>query len=190
MLKKVAKTSSTSAPPQGFTAGQLAEIIRGPDDPDSIAVLGAPADRSTVNERIRHWTRLGLLSPIGPERYPGTGVHRRYDAGAAIDAAVLNALADGRIQVREDTIFALKQAREAFLHWKENAGQQRSIYFLTIAGRDSFWDDSARPMAARPIASPVRIQVCLDSIFEPLSRRLETGNIKISRRGRKPAQVE
>jgi hypothetical protein len=189
MLKTVETSPLPSSPSQGFTAGELAEIVRGPDDPDTVAVLGAPADRSTINERIRHWTRLGLLSPLGPERYPGTGVHRRYGAEVAVDAAILNALADGRIQVREDTIFALEQARQAFLDWKMSAGAGH-IYFLTVDGRNSFWEDISRPMEARPIASAVRIQVCLNTIFDTLSRRLESGDIKTKRRGRKPARAK
>jgi DNA-binding transcriptional MerR regulator len=55
-------------------------------------------DKARLVERLRHWTREGLLSPIG-ERRPGTGRHRRYSESAVFDAAVLSALADRGIQV-------------------------------------------------------------------------------------------
>ncbi len=44
-------------------------------------------------ERIRHWTREGLLRPVG-ERNPGTGKHRRYNNDAVLQAAILNAFTD------------------------------------------------------------------------------------------------
>jgi hypothetical protein len=46
-------------------------------------------DVATVTERVRRWTKLGLL--IGSA--PGRGGTQRYDHGTIIDAAVLNALA-------------------------------------------------------------------------------------------------
>jgi hypothetical protein len=49
-----------------LTVGQIAEQ------------LGALApDAAETRERIRHWTREGLLSPIA-SHHSGTGKHRKY----------------------------------------------------------------------------------------------------------------
>ena len=40
-------------------------------------------DLPSTIERIRHWTREGLLTPVG-ERNPGTGHKRRYDEEAVV----------------------------------------------------------------------------------------------------------
>jgi DNA-binding transcriptional MerR regulator len=59
-----------------------------------------PRKRETVVlvERIRHWTREGLITPIG-EKNPGTGQHREYHEDVLPDVALLNILADTGIQV-------------------------------------------------------------------------------------------
>lgn len=50
-------------------------------------------------ERIRHWTREGLLSPAG-EKNPGTGRARLYDESAFRKAKVLNSLTECGFTVR------------------------------------------------------------------------------------------
>jgi DNA-binding transcriptional MerR regulator len=50
-------------------------------------------------ERIRHWTREGLLSPAG-EKNPGTGRARFYDETAFRKARVLNSLTECGFTVR------------------------------------------------------------------------------------------
>ena len=50
-------------------------------------------------ERIRHWTREGLLSPAG-EKNPGTGRARLYDEAAFRKARVLNSLTECGFTVR------------------------------------------------------------------------------------------
>jgi DNA-binding transcriptional MerR regulator len=50
-------------------------------------------------ERIRHWTREGLLTPAG-ERNPGTGRARFYDEAAFRKAKVLNSLTELGFTVR------------------------------------------------------------------------------------------
>jgi hypothetical protein len=66
---------------RALTAGEIAERIRESDDED-LRVIG---------ERLRHWTRSGLLKPIG-EQNPGTGHHLRYPERALVDAAILSRL--------------------------------------------------------------------------------------------------
>jgi DNA-binding transcriptional MerR regulator len=50
-------------------------------------------------ERIRHWTREGLLTPAG-EKNPGTGRSRRYGDDAVRKARVLNSLTELGFTVR------------------------------------------------------------------------------------------
>jgi DNA-binding transcriptional MerR regulator len=50
-------------------------------------------------ERVRHWTREGLLSPVG-EKNPGTGRARLYDESAFRKARVLNSLTESGVTVR------------------------------------------------------------------------------------------
>jgi len=50
------------------------------------------ADRATTIERLRYWTREGLLDTAGDQN-PGTGRRRLYDDAVIYDAAVLDALA-------------------------------------------------------------------------------------------------
>jgi len=61
-------------------------------------LIDAPEHQAVLVERIRHWTREGLIKPIG-EKNPGTGRHRKYEHTVLVDVAVLNALAGLGIQV-------------------------------------------------------------------------------------------
>ena len=64
-----------------------------------LALLAAkPGKRGALIERIRHWTREGLIRPLG-EKNPGTGRHRRYEEYTLAEVAILNALADLGVQV-------------------------------------------------------------------------------------------
>jgi hypothetical protein len=66
---------------QGLTAGDIADRIRERDDEDLRA----------IGERLRHWTKEGLLKPIGKQN-PGTGNRLRYPERALVDAAILSRL--------------------------------------------------------------------------------------------------
>ena len=50
-------------------------------------------------DRVRHWTREGLLSPVG-DKNPGTGRARLYDKSAVRKARVLNSLTECGVTVR------------------------------------------------------------------------------------------
>jgi DNA-binding transcriptional MerR regulator len=81
-----------------FTVSQIAEI------------LVEPAYQPALIERIRHWTREGLVHPVGAKN-PGTGRHREYEDPALVEIAVLEALADLGLQIRQQHS-ALKILRE------------------------------------------------------------------------------
>jgi DNA-binding transcriptional MerR regulator len=61
-------------------------------------LAGRREERLALVERIRHWTREGLITPIG-EKNPGTGRHREYHEDVLPDVALLNRLARAGIQV-------------------------------------------------------------------------------------------
>src|SRR5690242_8780479 len=50
-------------------------------------------DLGAVVDRLRNWTKEGLLEPIG-ERNPGTGRKRLYPEQTIIDAALLTVLTE------------------------------------------------------------------------------------------------
>lgn len=61
--------------------------------------LGDNMNEAQLVERVRAWTKEGLLVPIG-EKNPGTGRHRRYPQSAVAEAMLLKVLSDaiGRMQ--------------------------------------------------------------------------------------------
>jgi DNA-binding transcriptional MerR regulator len=96
----------------------------------------APIPAAAMNERIRHWTREGLLLPLD-RHHAGTGRHRRYSADASYEAATLNAFAEAGIPLasRPYILTALSQARAALQQWHRarSAGYKPPILFLVIS---------------------------------------------------------
>ena len=96
----------TTAPPNlgspKLTVGQIVEQL-GPVAPEAAA----------MSERIRHWTREGLLLPVD-QHHAGTGRHRRYGPDAVYEAAILNALATAGLQLVSQPYIhsALSQVRQ------------------------------------------------------------------------------
>jgi DNA-binding transcriptional MerR regulator len=97
-----------------LTVGQIAEQL----------VSIAP-DRPATRERLRHWTREGLLSPVA-DHHSGTGNHRQYDPSSVYDAAILHAIARAGLNIASLPYLqsALSKAREARQKWErvENTG--------------------------------------------------------------------
>jgi MFS family permease len=81
-----------------------------------------------------HWTREGLLSPVGSP-HSGTGKHRRYDGSSVYDAAILNAVASAGLHVvaEEYLLDALSRARRARRKW-QRAGTRGPLW-LEISHR-------------------------------------------------------
>jgi DNA-binding transcriptional MerR regulator len=107
-----------------LTVGQIVEQL-GPVAPDAAA----------MSERIRHWTREGLLLPVN-QHHAGTGRHRGYSPDAVYEAAILNALATAGLHLvsRPYVHAALSQARAALKKWQEarRAGRKLPLFFLVI----------------------------------------------------------
>jgi DNA-binding transcriptional MerR regulator len=91
--------------------------------------LARPERQTTLRERIRHWTREGLVHPIG-EKNPGTGRHRLYEESVLVDVAILNALAGLGVQVRNLSA-VLDRANELIEeHAKQEFKEGAKIYLV------------------------------------------------------------
>ncbi|UWU73052.1 hypothetical protein N2603_23395 [Bradyrhizobium huanghuaihaiense] len=98
--------------------------------------IGKPGeDQRVVGDRIRNWTREGLLKPIG-EKNPGTGRSRLYPEVALFEAIVLSALTESiGLQVVKVHGFP-----EMFRHVREYFKSQSKSNTLLVIGRDSRGD--------------------------------------------------
>jgi hypothetical protein len=137
-----------------LSAGEIAERI-----------ARSPEDIATVRERLRTWTQDRLLLPTGTLR-PGSGRHRRYAAGALLDAAILNKLTDAGVRVSSDLLPALEQARQAL------ARSAKGHWFLELIRDGS--DHHAevyRAKTPRLPAAGVAIIVDLARVFARLQSR-------------------
>jgi len=76
-------------------------------------------DKVAGRERLRHWTREGLLLPVA-DHHSGTGNHRQYDPSISYDAAILHAIARAGLNVVSLPYLqtALSKARDARLKWE------------------------------------------------------------------------
>jgi DNA-binding transcriptional MerR regulator len=95
---------------------------------DRIAKRGA--GKRVLIRRLRHWTREGLLKPIG-KKHPGTGSHREYYDWALEDAALLNAMADLGLQV-DIMRTALAVAQQIRSAWGKAKIKEEGPPFLQI----------------------------------------------------------
>jgi DNA-binding transcriptional MerR regulator len=111
-----ARSLTVASPSVGtptLTVGEIAEQL-GKVAPDAVA----------TRERLRHWTREGLLAPVD-RHHAGTGKHRRYDADSTYDAAILNAVASAGLHVvtQRYLIEALAMARHARRKWERTGSR-------------------------------------------------------------------
>jgi hypothetical protein len=96
----------------------------------------APAAAAALSERVRHWTREGLLVPR-EQYHAGTGRHRRYGLDTCYEVAVLNSLAGAGLQLvsRPYIHSALEQAKAALQTWRQaiSAGHRPPLLFLVFS---------------------------------------------------------
>jgi hypothetical protein len=92
--------------------------------------------RATMSERIRHWTREGLLVPVD-QHHAGTGRHRGYGSDTGYEAAVLDALASAGLHLvsRPYIQAVLSHARAVLRDWRQaiSAGHKPPLFFLVIS---------------------------------------------------------
>jgi hypothetical protein len=117
--EQIAPAPPPEQPLPTFSVGEVAA---------KIGYAGDPA----VIERIKLWTRSGLIFTVDGSKHPGTGRPRLFDWPNMIRAAVLNALVNARIEIfaRQDTGLALTVAQEAYKAWEKEKKPGR--YFLVL----------------------------------------------------------
>jgi hypothetical protein len=160
----------------GQMVGQLSLIIVDPP----FGGMSGTSDTS-LRERIRHWTREGLLHPV-KQHHAGTGRHRHYSPVATYEAAVLNAFARAGLHLvsRPYIQAALSQARTVLKKWHlaRSAGHKLPPFFLVISHKmtskseptASIHEETVKP---DPTADIV-IVVNLTQIFSHVAQDLST----------------
>jgi hypothetical protein len=101
---------------------------------DQLAAIAPDAAHTT--ERLRHWTREHLITPI-EQHHAGTGKHRGYDGSVApYEAAVLLVLANAGLSLvsRPYLQDALAHVRNAGEKWRRARSAGRKVeLFLEVA---------------------------------------------------------
>src|SRR5260370_26295404 len=102
-------------PTPTLTVSEIAERIRRPHE-----------DMRAAGDRIRNWTREGLLEPVG-DKHPGTGKVRKYPQSALMEAAFLQVITDctGVAAVAAGAL--LDEAKKIFGLWKKDASLRDSM---------------------------------------------------------------
>jgi hypothetical protein len=105
-----------------FTVRDIAERVRRPNE-----------DLTAVVDRLRNWTKEGILTHLGPKN---PGRHRRYGQEGLIEAAVLSALADVGLPAVRGASFggpartALKLAKHAALDIDDKYRAGVTVYLI------------------------------------------------------------
>jgi hypothetical protein len=112
---------------QTLTVSEIAEKIRRPHE-----------DMRAAGDRIRNWTREGLLNPVG-EKHPGTGKVRRYPSSALMEAALLQVITDctGVAAVAAGEL--LGEAKKIFERATKDGSLRESMLIISKSVGDSRW---------------------------------------------------
>lgn len=105
-------------------------------------------DQASVVDRLRNWTKEGLLRPVG-DKNPGTGRPRRYPEEAVIDALVLSTLTElgipavkvGQMRGAEKTLLQFARMAASEFEKRELAGEY--IYLGIHRTYDRTYDASS-----------------------------------------------
>ncbi|MGF6309956.1 hypothetical protein ABIB82_007308 [Bradyrhizobium sp. i1.8.4] len=103
-----------------YSVSEIAEKIRRPGE-----------DMRVVGDRIRNWTREGLLKPVGAKN-PGTGRSRQYPETAMFEAMVLSAITES-VGVQAVKVHTFKDLFETV---REFLKSQSKTSTLLVIGRD------------------------------------------------------
>jgi DNA-binding transcriptional MerR regulator len=97
----------------------------------------APDVEGTI-QRIRHWTREGLMLPVDV-MHEGPGKHRQYAADAVYDAAVLQVMTNAGLSVNSvrHLVEALKRIRSQIPKWKKDGRPFKLVISRTAVGLSS-----------------------------------------------------
>jgi DNA-binding transcriptional MerR regulator len=157
-----------------YTVSEIAEIL-----------ADAPGIEPALIERIRHWTREGLIQPIGL-KHPGTGRHREYEDRVLLEVSVLEALAGLGLKVGQQQT-ALKLLKErmkggyALKSWIEKRNLQVGTYlvFSDLGSEKPRLDEihghifSLGDNQLRPIFGDAAVLINISQIIESVGRKLE-----------------
>jgi hypothetical protein len=123
---------------QTLTVAEIAQRIRRPHE-----------DMRSAGDRIRNWTREGLLTPDG-EKHPGTGKVRRYPPSALMDAAFLQVITDctGVAAVAAGEL--LGEARRIFARATKAGNLEDSMIVISKSVGESKWTMSHVTAAKLP----------------------------------------
>jgi len=80
-------------------------------------------------DRVRHWTREGLLSPAG-DKNPGTGRARLYDESAVRKARALNSLTECGVTIRSLHVISDFLDNKADEWLTKTAGSSDLVYLV------------------------------------------------------------
>jgi DNA-binding transcriptional MerR regulator len=161
-----------------YTVSEIAEIL-----------ADAPGSEPALIERIRHWTREGLIQPIGL-KHPGTGRHREYEDRVLLEVSVLEALAGLGLKVgqQQAAIKLLKERMEdgySLKIWIEKRNQWIAyLVFSDLGGEkprlDEFWSEIISlgghgPLyrSTPPIIGDAAVLINISQIIESVSRKQE-----------------
>jgi hypothetical protein len=112
---------------QTLTVSEIAEKIRRPHE-----------DMRAAGDRIRNWTREGLLDPVG-DKHPGTGKVRKYPQSALMEAAFLQVITDCTGVAAVAAGGLLDEAKKIFGLWKNDASLRDSMMVISKSVGDSKW---------------------------------------------------
>jgi DNA-binding transcriptional MerR regulator len=162
-----------------YTVSEIAEIL-----------ADAPGSEPALIERIRHWTREGLIQPIGL-KHPGTGRHREYEDRVLLEVSVLEALAGLGLKVgQQQTALKLLKERTQYGYkvksWIEKRNYQMVVYlaFSDLGGEKPTLHevhaqiiplsgpDQLHTLNFRPVGDAA-VLINISQIIESVSRKLE-----------------
>jgi hypothetical protein len=100
-------------------------------------ICSDPKKLPVVVERIRNWTRAGLLLPI--ERRPGRGASRLFGDGDLPAAAVLNTLSETAGFTGREILYALQLLPHAADRWRKDRNRQLllELTWVSLSGTKS-----------------------------------------------------
>jgi hypothetical protein len=104
-------------------------------------------DLTVAVDRLRYFTKIGAIKPIGGEVHPGTGFRRRYRPVAILEMAFLQALADVGVEVRgkrgAETTAAVRILRNELAPFLEPnmAPAEKPLLVISRSSDGRTWDD-------------------------------------------------
>jgi hypothetical protein len=103
-------------------------------------------DLTVAVDRLRWWTKIGAIKPIG-QKHPGTGSRRRYRPVAILEMAFLQALADVGVEARgkrgaetQTALFILRSHLAPFLE-PDMAPTEKPLLVISRSSDGRTWDD-------------------------------------------------